>query len=171
MRPPDGGRVYYWCTATDETAWDPPTVDGPTIEPTAEDSNSNVELSAPEVSEPDTIIAGSETEDDLNNNPFAALDLNSNVVETAMGGAAMTAEAGALQGRGNALLAQFPVRKPTPTSFRFGRFAHETQDAQGRYSLDRSHMSAKVFGQTLTANCFFPFDILHMGLEMRKIFS
>ena len=110
MRPPDGGRVYYWCTATDETAWEPPTVAGPTIEPTAEDSNSNVELSAPEVSEPDTIIAGSETEDDLNNNPFAALDLNSNVVETAMGGAAMTAEAGALQGRGTALLAQFPVR-------------------------------------------------------------
>ena len=108
MRPPDGGRVYYWCTATDETAWEPPTVDGPTIEPTAEDLSSNAELSAPEVSEPDTIIAGSETEDDLNNNPFAALDLNSNV--TAMGGAAMTAEAGALPGRGTALLAQFPVR-------------------------------------------------------------
>ena len=150
MRPPDGGRVYYWCTATDETAWEPPTADGPTLQPTAEDLSSNAELSAPEVSEPDTITS-SETEDDLNNNPFPALDLDSNVVETSMGAAAMTAEAGALQGRSNALLAQFPVRSQPQLLFACGRFAHEMQDAQHISSLDRSEPPV---GQTLAANFF-----------------
>ena len=146
MRPPDGGRVYYWCTATDETAWEPPTVDGPTIEPTAEDSNSNAELSAPEVSEPDTITS-SETEGDLNNNPFPALDLNSNV--TAMGGAAMTAEAGALQGRSNALLAQFPVRSQPPNCFSPAAVLHTRCKTRNKFilSTDRSHV-----GQTLRSN-------------------
>ena len=58
------------------------------------------------------------------------------------------------------LLAQFPVRSQPPNCFSLRPFC--TRDARRATmtfrTLNRSHMSAKVFGQTLTANCFFPFD-------------